>query len=189
MRDVISLTDRELTQRCLRGHSEALQAFVRRFQNVVFAVCYRILGHREDAEDVSQEVFLRAFRSLAGFDSARPLQPWLLAIAVNRCRTYLSLRKNRPATIEIRDDTRDLRPLESDLDLGEELQLALKTLREEYRVCFILFHDQQLSLPEIASIVGSPVGTIKTWLHRARRQLAGHLLERGVAPMCHHELR
>lgn len=188
MHELAALNDRELVRRCLGGQTEALQAFVRRYQNIVFGVCYRMLGHRQDAEDVSQEVFLRAFRSLRGFDHQRPLQPWLLAIAVNRCRSLLGLRRNRPAMVEVRGDALDQRPPERDLDLSEELKLALTTLREDHRVCFILFHDQQLSLPEISAIVGSPVGTIKTWLHRARRQLAGYLLERGISPVCHHDL-
>ncbi len=188
MNDLSPIEERELVRLCLAEDPDAVQSFVRRFQNLVFGVCVRILGHRHDAEDVTQEVFLRAFRSLAGFDSTRAIQPWLLTIAVNRCRTHLGLRKTRPCSIDYSDETMDTRPPDHDSDLAEELQRAIETLREDYRVCFVLFHDQQLSLPEISAIIGSPVGTIKTWLHRARKQLAVYLLERGVAPVYSHEL-
>ena len=64
--------------------------------------------------------------------------------------------------------------------MAEELQLALGTLREEYRICFILFYQQELSCAEVAEIMQCPQGTVKTWLHRARRKLADSLIRRGV---------
>jgi RNA polymerase sigma-70 factor, ECF subfamily len=74
-------------------------------------------------------------------------------------------------------------------DLGEELQLALGRLRDEYRTCFVLFHQQELSCAEIGEIMGCPTGTVKTWLHRARGELAEHLQRRGVAPYASCELQ
>lgn len=188
MSAVADLEDATLVRYCLSGHGEAIRVFVQRFQSTLFAVCIKILGHRHDAEDVTQEVLLRAFRGLSGFDSRRPLRPWLTMIAVNCCRTLLASRKVRPVAVEYSDDLSLTQRPEHDFDLAEELQNALATLREDYRICFVLFHEQQLSLPEISEIVGSPVGTIKTWLHRARRQLSVHLMERGITPMVNHEL-
>jgi hypothetical protein len=78
----------------------------------------------------------------------------------------------------------DRRP-QGDLELAEELELALASLREQYRISFVLYHHQQLSLPEIAEICNCPVGTVKTWLHRARRQLAVRLAKRGLGPREH----
>jgi len=81
---------------CLDGNTEAMRAFVARFQSSIFGLCFRMLGHRQDAEDVVQEVFVRAFRSLHQWDPERTLKPWLLTIAANRCRTFLSKRARRP---------------------------------------------------------------------------------------------
>ena len=75
-----------------------------------------------------------------------------------------------------------------EFDLAEELQLALQQLREEYRTCFLLFHQQELSLHEVARMMNCPDGTIKTWLHRARRELAELLKGRGVVTEGGHEL-
>lgn len=180
--------DAELVRRCLAGNADALCAFVQRFQSAVFGLCFRMLAHREDAEDVAQEVFLRAFRSLKQWDAARPLSPWLLAIAVNRCRTWLSSRVRRALPSEFAENVADSAAGPPRIDLAEELQLALERLREEYRLCFVLHHVNELNLAEIAEVTGSPVGTVKTWLRRARLELADHLQRRSIVPQVNHEL-
>ena len=171
-----------LVRGCLAGNVDSLHAFVQRFQSAVFGLCFRMLSHREDAEDVSQEVFLRAIRNLSQWDAERPLAPWLLTIAANRCRTWLSQRARRDLPAEFAESVADPSIGEPRLDLAEELQLALDRLREEYRLCFVLYHLNEMSLAEIAEITGSPPGTIKTWLRRARSELADHLQRRSIVP-------
>lgn len=179
----------ELVRGCLTGNADAFRAFVQRFQSAVFGLCFRMLSHREDAEDVAQEVFLRAFRSLGQWDSARPLKPWLLTIAANRCRTWLLSRKRRDLPAEFAENIADPSTARTRLDLAEELQLALDGIREEYRLCFVLYHLNDMNLADIATVVGSPEGTIKTWLRRARQELAEHLQRRSILPQVTHELR
>lgn len=179
--------DSELVCGCLAGDADALRAFVQRFQAVVFGLCFRMLSHREDAEDVSQEVFLRAFRNLRQWDPDRPLIPWLLTIAANRCRTWLSNRRRRDLPAEFAENIADPAAGAPRTDLAEELQLALDKLREDYRLCFVLYHLSELSLAEIAEATGSPEGTIKTWLHRARRELADHLQRRAIVPQVNYD--
>lgn len=176
-------------QSCLEGDAGALRAFVERFQSAVFGLCYRMLGHRQDAEDVAQEVFLRAFRSLATWDSTRPLRPWLLAIAVNRCRTALQQRPHRPVTAEFADLVVPPPRCEVGPDWAEELQQALEQLRENYRTCFILYYQQELSIAQIGQMLQCPPGTVKTWLHRARKEIAHRLKQRGYGPEVPHALR
>jgi len=164
----------------LAGDATALRALVERFHRPVFAVCYRMVGHLQDAEDITQEVLVRAVRGLAGYDPARPLRPWVMAIAVNRCKTFLSRRANGIRTRVLVEDVPDKRPVpERDDELAEALHDALAALRPEYRAVVVMFYDQQMSLEEIGEAMGRPVGTIKTWLHRARRQLARLLSARG----------
>jgi RNA polymerase sigma-70 factor (ECF subfamily) len=180
--------DAILVRRCLDGDALSMRRLVERYQGRVFGLCHRMLGHREDAEDVAQDVFLRVFRSLRSWDSQRPLKPWLLAIAANRCRTALGKRAREPASREFHENSRtDKAPVDTD-DMAEELQLALGTLREEYRMCFILFYQQELSCAETAEIMQCPEGTVKTWLHRARRKLAEYLQRRGVVTDAGYEL-
>ena len=122
-------------------------------------------------------------RAIFGFDAARPIRPWLLEIAANRCRTALALRMRRPklAPVSAAEDHADPRPGVNDPDnLAGELEKAVNRLRPEYRLVFTLYHEQNLSYEEIAQSLDRPVGTVKTWLHRARAELAEHLARRGV---------
>ncbi|CAN5845012.1 RNA polymerase sigma factor [soil metagenome] len=175
------MDDRVLVEALRSGDSRAPGLLIERFQGVVFGLCLRMLGDRHDAEDVMQETFLRAFRGVSGFDGNRPLRPWLLGIAANRCRTALARRSRRPRLVEAAEDQADHRPgLADPDDLAGELERALGHLRPDYRLVFALYHEQGLPYEEIARAIGRPVGTIKTWLHRARADLAEHLSRRGV---------
>ena len=175
------MDDRDLVEALRAGDPQAPRLLVERFQGVVFGLCLRMMGHRHDAEDVMQEVFLRALRGVSGFDRERPLRPWLLGIAANRCRTALSRRGRRPAPAESAEDCVDPRAGPDDPDdLAGELERGLARLRPEYRMVVALYHEQGLPYEEIARTVGRPVGTVKTWLHRARAELADYLNRRGV---------
>lgn len=178
-----------LVRRCLRGDAQAIQLLVERFQADVFGLCMRLLHHRYDAEDVSQEVFLRVFRSLKRWDPARPLRPWIMGITVNRCRTWLSQRVRRPDLVEYLQDTAPSRANEDDAaELTREIQAAVSALRWEYRSVFVLFHEQGQPYEQIAEALDKPVGTIKTWLHRARLEVLDHLRRRGMISEVGHEL-
>ncbi len=181
--------DAAQVQSCLEGNTEEMRAFVARFQSSIFGLCYRMLGHRQDAEDIAQEVFVRAFRSLHQWDPTRTLKPWLLTIAANRCRTFLSKRSKRPIPTEFASELAVSQSPEQVHDLSEELQNAINLLREDHRTCFILFHQENMSCQEIGEILERPEGTIKTWLHRSRQELATKLRQRGIVPEVRHESR
>jgi RNA polymerase sigma-70 factor, ECF subfamily len=158
-----------------------MRMLVERYQHVVFRLCYRMLGQRQDAEDVAQETFLRAFRSLGQFDPQRAFEPWLLTIAANRCRTVLAARGKRRYARELPEMLAD--PSGDVLaarQMEEELTFALGRMREEYRLALVLFHEQERSYAEMSEILDRPVGTIKTWVHRARQELLAHLRSRGI---------
>lgn len=172
----------ELVRRCLAGDQGAMVELVARYQGPIYGLCFRMLGQRQDAEDMTQETFLRALRNLASWDPTRDFEPWLFAIAGNRCRTLLATRKRRPAAQSLGDESpaADDPDLQAARNLAEEVQLALDGVRDEYRQAFVLFHEQELSYAEIAAAMDCPVGTVKTWIHRARKDLIERLRERGV---------
>lgn len=163
---------------------------VDRFRGRVFGLCFRMLGQRQDAEDTMQETFARAFRSLHCWDHQRAFEPWLLAIAGNRCRTAIASRKRRPnhqTLVEQPSDRTELH--QAAALLSEEVQQALATLRPDHRQAFVLFHEQELSYLEIAEAMDAPLGTIKTWVHRARRELIQTLTQRQVFEEPLHAMR
>jgi RNA polymerase sigma-70 factor (ECF subfamily) len=162
-------------------------ALVQRFQGQVFGLCLRMLGQRQDAEDAAQETFIRVLRNLHRWDAARDFEPWLLAIAGNRCRTAMASRQRRSSSEVLPDEVPDRAPsAEPARQLAEEMELALETVRLEYRQAFLLFHQHELSYADIAEAMQVPLGTIKTWVHRARQQLIERLRQRGVVgEACH----
>ena len=181
--------DRELAARCLAGNQSAMREFVDRFEPVVLRVCLRMLRHRQDAEDIVQETFVRALRSLGRWDPDRRLEPWLLAIAANRCRTALGRR--RPLPFDHQEVAGELAAREDHQpamqQLGEEVDIALAAIRDDYRQAFELFHKEELAYAEIAEVLAIPLGTVKTWVHRARQEIATHLIRRGVVEVVRNE--
>ena len=176
------MEDAALVRRCLRGDEQAIRTLVERFQAEVYGLCVRLLSHRHDAEDVSQEVFLRIFRSLRRWDESRPLKPWIMGITLNRCRTWLAQRVRRPELADYLQDVAPSRPEDDSAELVREIEAAVGELRVEYRSVFVMFHEQGQPYEDIAEALDRPVGTVKTWLHRARLEVLERLRERGMVP-------
>ena len=172
--------DTALVRCCLEGRPEGMRLLIERFQGDVFGLCYRLLHHRQDAEDVAQEVFVRVFRSLHRWDDARPLKPWIMGITVNRCRTMMAQRMRRPEYVDYLQDKPARDERDDSNELQAELRLAIAQLRPDYRTVFVLFHEQNEPYDVIAATVERPVGTIKTWLHRARLEVLDCLKRRGM---------
>jgi RNA polymerase sigma factor (sigma-70 family) len=181
----VSGDDVLLVRRCLRGDPGAMEQLVGRYQADVFGLCVR---HRQDAEDVTQEVFLRVFRSLRGWDSSRPLRPWIMGITVNRCRTWMAQRSRRPEPVDYLHEAASREVSDDGAELAREIAAAVRDLRLEYQSVFALFHEQGLPYEDIARALRKPVGTIKTWLHRARLEVLDRLRKRGMISEVGHEL-
>lgn len=169
-----------LAKRVLENDEGAFAVLFSRYQARVFHVCMKILRHRQDAEDMTQETFTRAVRYLERWDSRRPFEPWLVAIAGNRCRTLLASRQGHRSLTPAVEPAVDSDPTGALAALSEEVDLALDRLSGGQRQAFELFHRQGLGYQQIAQRMGRPVGTIKTWIHRARAQLIQQLQDREV---------
>ncbi len=170
-----------LVDRCLDGQQSAFRELIQKFQGPVFGLCYRMLGQREEAEDAMQETFLRVVRNLHRWDPNRAFEPWLLTIAGNRCRTRLAKRKRRPKSHVLDYPIQDSSHLQTAANhLAEEITIALQSVRDEYKQAFLLFYKRQFCYAEIAKQMDIPLGTVKTWVHRARRELIDRLKKRGT---------
>ena len=174
---------RLLVNRALGGDQVAMRNIVERYKQQVFRLCFQMLGQREDAEDVSQEAFVRVLKSLPRWDQRRAFEPWLMTIAANRCRTQLAQRQRRRQTVQslpfAPSDDRWARSNDAD-HLLEEVELVLRKLPATHRQAFQLFHKKQMPYAKIAESLNVPVGTVKTWVHRARNELIQQLTARQV---------
>ena len=181
---------RNLVRRCLDGDQHAMLELVDRFRGQVYGLCYRMLGNREDAEDMTQETMVRVLRNLHRWDPEREFTPWLLAIAGNRCRTCLAKRMRRPVTQCLDQPIPEKNPVSEEANnLQEEVGRAIRQIRSEYGQAFRHFHEGGLSYGEISEAMAVPLGTVKTWVHRARREIIQHLVRRGVVEEPRHEVR
>ncbi|MCA9106939.1 MAG: RNA polymerase sigma factor [Pirellulaceae bacterium] len=182
---------REIVGRAKRGDTAAMRRLVELYGPRVFGLCCRMLGQREDAEDAAQETLVRMFKSLERWDDTRPFEPWLLAIAGNRCRTRLARRASTPrcVTLEESDVAQSYDSEQGARQIDEEVRLALCEVTPRYRQAFLGFHEHGLSYAQIAEWLEVPLGTVKTWVRRARIQLMDRLKARGAIEESQHELR
>ncbi len=166
-----------LVQLTLGGDSAAFEQIVVRHENRIMAMAGRLLGAREDAKDVAQEVFLRAFKYLHRLDVQRPVEPWLMRITVNVCRDVARLRQRRLATFV---DVDEPEPIDeapdpyADLARKQQqliLQKALGTLPEKERLAIVLRDVEGLSTAEVASILQSSDTTVRSQISRGRLKL------------------
>jgi RNA polymerase sigma-70 factor (ECF subfamily) len=172
--------EREALEACRRGEREAFDLLVERYQRDVYRLCYRYLGNHEDANDMAQEAFLKAYRGLGSFRGESAFSTWLYRIAVNACLNFRAARKHGD---ELPEDLPDRRPATSERLVEEEKQervrAAVARLPEKQRATLILkvYHD--LTHEEVAKILGSTVGTVKANLFHALGNLRKLVTETG----------
>jgi len=182
-------TDEELVEACQGGEGSAFDVLVGRWEDRIRGAAYRFLGSEEEARDVAQEAFLKAYRSLGGFKQEARFSSWLYQIATNLCRDRLRRRKTRatvsleeleemgPVMVETRPGAHD-RLLA--MDLARAVRRAVESLSDEQREVVILKEYQDLTFLEIAQALDVPVSTVKTRLYRGLGQLRLRLEREGV---------
>lgn len=186
--DHATLDDRELATLAARGAEPAFRELLTRYERPVFSLVYRMVRDRTLAEDLAQEAFIRAFNAIGSYKTSYKFSNWILKIANNHTIDYL--RKRRLDTVSIDGsphatttdevsqtqvviESRDENPLEyvEHRELGGQIEEAIGGLREEYRTVIVLRHVEGYAYDEIADIMELPLGTVKTYLHRARGEL------------------
>lgn len=178
-REAARLEERMAIEACLAGDVSAFDVLVLRHQKSIQRVCYRFTGNAEDAADLTQEVFVKAYRSLAKFKGTSAFSTWLYRIAVNACLSFKALRKNQMSD---RDDEGEAGfevvatgpDVETTLDSkmnAHRLRAALGTLPEKQRLTVIMKVLEERTHAEVADLLGSNVGTVKANLFFAIRNL------------------
>lgn len=182
-------TDEELVEACLAGEESAFDVLVGRWEKRIRGAVYRIVGSDEEARDLCQEAFLKAYRSLRSFKQEARFSSWLYQIALNLCRDRM--RRLRGKTMVSLDELEEggvglpvpgptaLEQLQK-RDLSRLVERAIQSLAEEQREVIILKEYQGLTFLEIAQVLGLPISTVKTRLYRGLDQLRSRLERQGL---------
>jgi RNA polymerase sigma-70 factor (ECF subfamily) len=180
--------DAALVAQARAGDYDAFETLVRKYRNDVYALSYHYVRNREEAWDLSQEVFVKAHRGLKRFRGDSSFKTWLLRITSNQCKDFFKKRRLRTVALESLEGHTDppatsQRPderLES-RELGDAIQQALETLPQKHRNAIILREFQGLSYEAMADVMQCSLGTVMSRLHHARKKMQKALVEMGVA--------
>ena len=155
-------------------YRRAFDLLVDRYQDKVFHLALAMMRERSAAEDMTQEIFIRVWKGLAGYTGAASLSTWIYTVARNTCLTEMKRLASRPRVCQEESglDRMAARPMaEPDRLAGVEIQALLGQLPEKYRQVMTLYYLQEKSYQEVAAMLGIPMGTVKTFLHRAKKEL------------------
>jgi RNA polymerase sigma-70 factor (ECF subfamily) len=186
-------TDEELVARSRGGDLDSFNQLILRWERPIYALAYRVIGREEDARDVCQETFLRAFRALPGFKGQAKFSSWLYRIALNLCRDWIR-RQRRAPTVQLAEGVEPTElvaeqgPVESIEELVARRELsavveeAMALLPEEQRTAIVLKEYHGMTFQEIADLQGCPLSTVKTRLYQGLSVLRRHLEKHGRVP-------
>ena len=192
MADYKSLSDQEIVVLARQGKEAAYRELIGRYQRPVLSLIYRIVRDREKSEDLAQETFIKVLNAIERYDPSFKFSSWIFKIAHNTALDHL--RRKEPLTLSLEGSphastadeveasaltavSEDENPEEyaTNRELGGQIEVAITRLRPEYRTAIVLWHHEARPYEEIAEIMGLPLGTVKTYIHRARNELRQHL--------------
>lgn len=176
------ITDLELVRRSQSGDTEAFSELVRRHQHIIYNVSYRFMRDTALAEDMAQEAFLKAYRLLKGFRGDCSFSTWMYRVTCSVCLTELSRRKRR-GEVELQPKHAGMSAVEPSetTDMPEHIRRCVGHLSDRYATIITLYYLRGISYEEIAQVMKIPMGTLKTWMFRARKQLR-KIVEKEVYP-------
>ena len=183
-------TDEELVARAQGGDVESFNQLIVRWERPIYALAYRVIGREEDARDVCQDAFLRAYRALPGFKGQAKFSSWLYRIALNLCRDWIRRQRRTPVSqlpedIDASELVAAAGPVESIEELVARRELsaiveeAMSVLSEEQRTAIILKEYHGMTFQEIADMQGCPLSTVKTRLYQGLSLLRRRLEQQG----------
>lgn len=187
MSSFVASSDEELVARSRGGDLDSFNQLVLRWERPIYALAYRVIGREEDARDVCQETFLRAFRALGGFKGQAKFSSWIYRITLNLCRDWIRRERRQPVAqapegvdiVELAGETavpgESVEDLVARREMGQAVARAMANLPEEQRTAIILKEYHGLTFQEIADLLECPLSTVKTRLYQGlsvlRRQL------------------
>jgi RNA polymerase sigma-70 factor, ECF subfamily len=188
---LVGLTDEELVARSIGGDTESFNQLIKRWEKPIFALAYRTLGREEDARDVCQETFLRAFRAIGGFKGQAKFSSWLYRITINLCRDWMRRERRAPVVsapdgvdlVELAGEGEGVEQLDEAVirrDLSRAVGRAMRALPEDQRTAIVLKEYHGMTFQEIAALLGCPLSTVKTRVYQGLTILRRELEKEGI---------
>lgn len=179
MSHLFELTDIQLIDECINGNSTAFEEIVRRYKKLVYSVVYKMIPDKEEVNDISQEVFIRLYKSLERYNPEFKMSTWIVKITTNLCLDTLRKRKQDTVTLD------DAVGISSSCDTPEQafikcqrtelINKAINELPDKYKILVVLFHNKGMSYEEMTKVLNEPMSIIKNRLYRARLMLRDKL--------------
>ena len=178
---MIEIDDKQIIQQCLNGNNDAFEMLVEKYYKVIFNVVYRMTGNTDDAEDITQTVFIKVYDKLENYDPKYKFFSWLYRIVTNETLNFLKAAK-KFTELDSMMITQDKNPEERCLDseMGTRIQTALMGLDPSYRIIILLKHFQNCSYKEIADSLNISENKVKSRLYTARQLLRDIMIQTGI---------
>jgi RNA polymerase sigma-70 factor (ECF subfamily) len=178
---LFELSDADLVSQCINGSNSAFEEIVRRYKKLVYSVVYKMISDKEEVNDISQEVFIRLYKSLERYNPEYKMSTWIVKITSNLCLDTLRKKKQDTVTLD------DAIGVSSNTDTPEQafinnqktelIRRAINELPEKYKILIVLFHNKGMSYEEMTKVLNEPMSIIKNRLYRARLMLREKLEE------------
>jgi RNA polymerase sigma-70 factor (ECF subfamily) len=186
----MQLTDKEIIEKYLKGDLEIFSVLIEKYKDGLYRYCYRFTNNARDAEDVSQQTFIKLFENIEKLDLEKPLKAWIFTVATNFCRSLHAKKKNLNFT-DLEGDDEDSEEgspdnylADENIDIPKEVQTrelqskvknALDKIEKKYQIVLTLYYIDSFSYEEIANNLKIPINTVRTYLRRGKEKLTGIL--------------
>ncbi|WP_243098140.1 RNA polymerase sigma factor [Serpentinicella alkaliphila] len=184
----MELSDEKIINLCLQNDIDGFNSLYSKYEKYIYRLCYYYTNSKEDSLDLLQDIYIKIYKAISTFDNKRPLIPWIKKISINTCQNYIRDNKNNLGNKALSNNI-DIINLQSNSDIEDIVEFidtkkalvdAIRLLPEDIKSVVILRHVENLSYKEISEYMSIPIGTVKTYLFRGRKQIKDYLKKEGI---------
>jgi len=179
----LSSTEKEILKSAKKGDMEAFERLLLIYEKPIYGYIFRLVGRKEDAEDLTQETFVKIYRSITTVDLEKNFKAWIYKIATNTVYDWFKHKKGRPELFIIDDENSNFETIDAsqpyyNIEASYDIESALAKIKPVYKTVLLLLYWRDLDYKEIAEIMSLPINTIKTYIRRAKIALAEEIIKK-----------
>jgi len=186
---LVTLSEKDLVKRCKRGDQRAFAELVDHYKAMVFTIINRMIFNKSIIEDLAQQVFIRVYKGVPNFRGESKLSTWIYRITYNVCLAEISLKRNQYEFVSLDENNiesniaincKNPEEIMSGIELSATIKKVVNKLPPQYKMAITLYYFEQMPYKEIGEVMGLPMGTVKTYLHRAKKYLRNMLVKEAL---------